>query len=49
MKGVHNRQKLVVRPKESVQKYLLQQKASQGMKASKRSGFGRKGFAAKGK
>jgi len=49
MKGVHNRQKMVVRPKESVQKYLIQQKAAQGMRASKRREIGRKGFAAKGK
>jgi hypothetical protein len=49
MKGVHNRQKMVVRPKESVQKYLIQQKAAQGMKATNRRECGRKGFAARGK
>ena len=49
MKGVHNRQKMVVRPRESVQKYLTQQKDVQRVKASNRREIGRKGYGAKGK
>jgi len=49
MKGVHNRQKLVLRPRETVQKYIIQQKTVQRGKASGRREIGRKEFAAKGK
>ena len=49
MKGVHNRQKMVVRPRETVQKYIIQQKTVQRGKSTIRREIGRKGFAAKGK
>jgi len=49
MKGVHNRQKMVVRPRETAQKYIIQQKTVQRGKASGRREIGRKGYAAKGK
>jgi hypothetical protein len=49
MKGVHNRQKMVVRPRESVQKYVIQQKSIQTVKGSDRRVVGRKGYASKGK
>jgi hypothetical protein len=49
MKGVPNRQKMVVRPRETVQKYIIQQKAVQRGKAAGWRGIGRKGYAAKSK
>jgi hypothetical protein len=49
MKGVHNRQKMVVRPRETVQKYIIQQKNIQAVNSSNRREVGRKGYASKGK
>jgi hypothetical protein len=49
MKGMHNRQKMVVRPRETAQKYIIQQKSIQTGKGSKRREGGRKGLASKEK
>ena len=49
MKGVHNRQKMVVRPRETVQKYIIQQKSIQTGKAANRRDVGRKRYVAEAK
>jgi hypothetical protein len=49
MKGVRNRQKMVVRPRETVQKYIIQQKSIRTRKDLNRREIGRKGYASKEK
>ncbi len=49
MKEVHNRQKMAVRPRETVQKFIIQQKSVQKGKTPFRQVNSRKGFVSKGR
>jgi len=49
MKGIHNRQKMVVRPRETAQKYIVRKETVQRGRTSVRRGIGGKGYPAKGK